>query len=150
MYKVGYSLVTEPDEDHDKLREKLDEIGDELFYAAGLPPIPLSKLLMPFREEEELPPEMPEEFPEPSVEEPVAEAEPMADVVEDSAPVASLEPPEAAQPAMADAADTADAAAMADTGANTGADAHADADPIASEGDVLPVKQGQPEPVATA
>ncbi len=150
VYKVGYSLVTEPDEDHDKLREKLDEIGDELFYAAGLPPIPLSKLLMPFREEEELPPEMPEEFPEPPVEEPVAEAEPMADVVEDSAPVASLEPPEAAQPAMADAADTADAAAMADSGPDTGADAHADADPIASEGDVLPVKQGQPEPVATA
>jgi len=62
IYKVGYSLITEPDEDHQILREKLDEIGDEIFSATGLPPNPLSKLLMPFKEEEELPPEEPEEF----------------------------------------------------------------------------------------
>jgi hypothetical protein len=62
IYKVGYSLITEPDEDHDVLREKLNEIGDEIFSATGLPPHPLSKLLMPFKEEEEFPPEEPEEF----------------------------------------------------------------------------------------
>jgi hypothetical protein len=62
IYKVGYSLITEPYEDHQTLREKLDEIGDEIFSATGLPPIPLSNLLMPFKEEEELPPEEPEDF----------------------------------------------------------------------------------------
>ena len=62
IYKVGYSLITEPDEEHDVLREKLDEIGDEIFSATGLPPHPLSKLLMPFKEEEEFPPEEPEIF----------------------------------------------------------------------------------------
>ena len=62
IYKVGYSLITEPDEDPDTLREKLDEIGDEIFSATGLPPHPLSKLLMPFKEEEEFPPEEPEDF----------------------------------------------------------------------------------------
>jgi hypothetical protein len=62
IYKIGYSLITEPDEDHDILRGKLDEIGDEIFSATRLPTFPLSKLLMPFKEEEELPPEQPEEF----------------------------------------------------------------------------------------
>jgi hypothetical protein len=62
IYKVGYSLITEPDEDHDRLREQLDEIGDEIFSATSLPPHPLSKLLMPFKEEEEFPPEELEEF----------------------------------------------------------------------------------------
>ena len=62
IYKVGYSLITEPDEDPDTLRKQLDEIGDEIFSATGLPPHPLSKLLMPFKEEEEFPPEEPETF----------------------------------------------------------------------------------------
>jgi hypothetical protein len=62
IYKVGYSLITEPDEDHDRLRERLDEIGDEIFSATSLPPHPLSKLLMPYKEEEEFPPEELEEF----------------------------------------------------------------------------------------
>lgn len=62
IYKVGYSLITEPDEDPDRLREQLDEIGDEIFSATGLPPHPLSKLLLPFKEEEEFPPELPEDF----------------------------------------------------------------------------------------
>ena len=62
IYKTGYSLITEPDEDHDRLREQLDEIGDEIFSATSLPPHPLSKLLMPYKEEEEFPPEQPEEF----------------------------------------------------------------------------------------
>jgi len=145
IYKVGYSLVTEPDEDHDKLREKLDEIGDELFYAAGLPPIPLSKLLMPFKEEEEMPPEMPEEFPEPPVEEPVAETSDMAEVGDDSAPVASLEAPEAVEPAAETSAPEVYPEPVADV-----ATAEAETqEPVASEGDTLPVKQAgaEAEPV---
>ena len=54
IYKVGYSLITEPDEDIENLREQLDEIGDEIFSATGLPQHPLSRLLLPFKEEEEL------------------------------------------------------------------------------------------------
>lgn len=77
IYKVGYSLITEPDEDPDTLRKQLDEIGDEIFSATGLPPHPLSKLLMPFKEEEEFPPEEPEEFEiaEEATEEVVADGE---------------------------------------------------------------------------
>ena len=140
IYKVGYSLVTETDEDHDKLREKLDEIGDELFYAAGLPPIPLSKLLMPFREEEDMPPEMPEEFPEPPVEEPVAETD-MAEVGEDSAPVASLEAPESIEPA----AEPSTADSLPEPAADVATAEVETQEPIVSEGDTLPVQQAQSE-----
>jgi len=137
IYKVGYAVVTEPDEDHEKLREKLDEIGDELFYAAGLPPIPLSKLLMPFREEEDMPPEMPEEFPEPPLDEALAEAAPVAEVVEDTAPVASLESPQATDSTMADQA-------------NAEPKAEPEAEPVAREGDTLPVRQPNAEAVPAA
>lgn len=139
IYKVGYSLITEPDEDHDNLREKLDEIGDELFYAAGLPPIPLSKLLMPFREEEEMPPDMPEEFPEPPLEETSAEAAPVAEVAEDNAPVASLASPDATEATDATLADPAE----------TNAVLEAEAEPVVREGDTLPVRQAQAEAVPT-
>mgnify|MGYP006284124727 CR=1 FL=1 len=140
IYKVGYSLVTEPDEDLDKLREKLDEIGDELFYAAGLPPIPLSKLLIPFKEEEELPPELPEEFP------PEPEPEPVSDMAEvsddaDAQPVASLEAP-VADEAVAEAAME---PAAPETIEEPVAEALMAEAPVASEGDVLPVAQAEKE-----
>ena len=110
IYKIGYSLVTEPDEDEDKLREQIDEIGDEIFYAAGLPPHPLSRLLLPYQEEEELPPEEPEHFPE----EPEAESD-MAEIHDDAqAPVASLQAPVAeadADAAMASAVSADESAA---------------------------------------
>ncbi len=145
IYKVGYSLVTEPDEDLDKLREKLDEIGDELFYAAGLPPIPLSKLLIPFKEEEELPPELPEEFPP----EPEPEPDPVSDMAEvnddtDAQPVASLEAP-VAEEAMAEAS-MAPASATEPIAAEPVSDEVMAEAPVVSEGDVLPVAQAEKEP----
>ena len=87
IYKVGYSLITEPDEDHDRLREQLDEIGDEIFSATSLPPHPLSKLLMPFKEEEEFPPEQPEDFED-------TDPEAVAEVDATTEPVAALAAPE--------------------------------------------------------
>ncbi len=145
IYKVGYSLVTEPDEDLDNLREKLDEIGDELFYAAGLPPIPLSKLLIPFKEEEELPPELPEEFPP----EPEPEPDPVGDMAEvnddsDAQPVASLEAP-VAEEAMAEA-NMAPASATEPIAAEPVSDEVMAEAPVVSEGDVLPVAQAEKEP----
>ncbi len=145
IYKVGYSLVTEPDEDLDNLREKLDEIGDELFYAAGLPPIPLSKLLIPFKEEEELPPELPEEFPP----EPEPEPDPVSDMAEvnddtDAQPVASLEAP-VAEEAMAEAS-MAPASATEPIAAEPVSDEVMVEAPVVSEGDVLPVVQAEKEP----
>ncbi len=145
IYKVGYSLVTEPDEDLDNLREKLDEIGDELFYAAGLPPIPLSKLLIPFKEEEELPPELPEEFPP----EPEPEPDPVSDMAEvnddtDAQPVASLEAP-VAEEAMAEAS-MAPASATEPIAAEPVSDEVMVEAPVVSEGDVLPVAQAEKEP----
>ncbi len=145
IYKVGYSLVTEPDEDLDNLREKLDEIGDELFYAAGLPPIPLSKLLIPFKEEEELPPELPEEFPP----EPEPEPDPVSDMAEvnddtDAQPVASLEAPVTGE-AMAEAS-MAPASATEPIAAEPVSDEVMAEAPVVSEGDVLPVAQAEKEP----
>ena len=95
IYKVGYSLITEPDEDPDTLRKQLDEIGDEIFSATGLPPHPLSKLLMPFKEEEEFPPEEPETFEtaEEDTDEVTAEG--------DTEAVAALAAPEATSTEMA-------------------------------------------------
>lgn len=145
IYKVGYSLVTEPDEDLDNLREKLDEIGDELFYAAGLPPIPLSKLLMPFKEEEELPPELPEDFPP----EPEPEPDPVSDMAEvnddtDAQPVASLEAP-VAEEVMAESS-MAPASATEPIAAEPVSDEVMVEAPVVSEGDVLPVAQAEKEP----
>lgn len=147
VYKVGYSLVTEPEEDHDKLREKLDEIGDELFYAAGLPPIPLSKLLMPFREEEDMPPEMPEAFPEPAIEEPAGEATELAEVSEDNPPIASLEAPDSAEVAIDSTVENAAAAPASPQAAIDTVSAQTP-EPVVSEGDILPV--GQPRKEAEA
>ena len=145
IYKIGYTLVTEPDEDHDKLREQLDEIGDEIFYATGLPPIPLSKLLMPFKEEEELPPEEPENFPEAPVADTGAPEQVRAD--EALAPVASLEAPaDAAAAGQTPVAVDAMAPAPADTAAL--AAASAEPEPVASEGDTLPVRQPEAVPAA--
>ena len=95
IYKVGYSLITEPDEDPDTLRKQLDEIGDEIFSATGLPPHPLSKLLMPFKEEEEFPPEEPETFE--TAEEDTAEVTAEGD----TEAVAALAAPEATSTEMA-------------------------------------------------
>jgi len=107
IYKVGYSLITEPDEDPDTLREKLDEIGDEIFSATGLPPHPLSKLLMPFKEEEEFPPEEPEDFE--IAEEPTEEVMAEGEGENNPEAVAALPAPEeatAAELAQGDAAAT--------------------------------------------
>lgn len=144
IYKIGYSLITESEEDLDKLREQLDEIGDELFYAAGLPPIPLSKLLLPFKEEQELPPEMPEEFPpEPEL------AADMADVSEDAADQAQtrLEAPVAIAEAENTASETTDATATPTSATDArNADAAASAEaPVARAGDSLPVIQKEKE-----
>lgn len=92
IYKVGYGLIAEPDEDLDQLREQLDEMGDEIFSATGLPPHPLSKLLLPFKEEAELPPEDPEVFETP--EEPTEEVQAEAD--SEAEAVAALPAPEEA------------------------------------------------------
>ncbi len=161
IYKIGYTLVTEPDEDPEKLREQLDEIGDELFYAAGLPPIPLSKLLMPYREEEEMPPEMPETFPEPNQPETgMADMGEVGDGVTDT-PMASLNAPamagaENGQPVTASADDSGAAtqtATQSDLPPETlGEIAAAEGvdEPVAREGDTLPVTATarQPEPAA--
>ena len=145
IYKIGYTLITEPDEDHDKLREQLDEIGDELFYATGLPPIPLSKLLMPFREDEEMPPEMPEEFPEPPQAEDTQAEDAMAQVEDSTAaaqPVASIEAPVTAEVSPEPAPEPEPVAVMAE------ATDQPAGEPVASEGDILPVRQAEPVPAA--
>lgn len=144
IYKIGYTLITEPDEDLDKLREQLDEIGDELFYAAGLPPIPLSKLLLPYKDEEEMPLEEPENFPELPMADPEAE---MPTDLQD--PVAALE-----GPAPVDAALEAPAAIAMNTNDTpvdmSAAEISTEPEPVAVEGDTLPVRQAEAEPVATA
>ena len=107
IYKVGYSLITEPNEDPDTLRKQLDEIGDEIFSATGLPPHPLSKLLMPFKEEEEFPPEEPEDFE--IAEEPTEEVVAEGESENNPEPVAALPAPEeatAAELAQGDAGAT--------------------------------------------
>jgi hypothetical protein len=107
IYKTGYSLITEPNEDPDTLRKQLDEIGDEIFSATGLPPHPLSKLLMPFKEEEEFPPEEPEDFE--IAEEPTEEVVAEGESENNSEAVAALPAPEeatAAELAQGDAGAT--------------------------------------------
>ena len=149
IYKVGYSLITEPDEDPDTLREKLDEIGDEIFSATGLPPHPLSKLLMPFKEEEEFPPEEPEDFE--IAEEPSEEVMAEGEGENNPEAVAALPAPEeatAAELAQGDAAAT-DSENTAQ-GSSELDELQAAAEAMAAERLASENPTAKPEPVPTA
>ena len=144
IYKVGYSLITEPDEDPDTLRKLLDEIGDEIFSATGLPPHPLSKLLMPFKEEEEFPPEEPETFEtaEEDTDEVTAEG--------DTEAVAALAAPEATSTEMAQGdAGTTDSENTAQ-GSSELDELQAAAEAMAAERLASENPTAKPEPVPTA
>ena len=149
IYKVGYSLITEPDEDPDTLREKLNEIGDEIFSATGLPPHPLSKLLMPFKEEEEFPPEEPEDFE--IAEEPTEEVMAVGEGENNPEAVAALPAPEeatAAELAQGDAAAT-DSENTAQ-GSSELDELQAAAEAMAAERLASENPTAKPEPVPTA
>ncbi len=47
IYKAGYQLEATPAMEEEVIREQVDMIGEAIYSAAGLPPQPLSKLLMP-------------------------------------------------------------------------------------------------------
>ncbi len=144
IYKVGYSLITEPDEDPDTLREQLDEIGDEIFSATGLPPHPLSKLLMPFKEEEEFPPEEPETF------ETAEEDTDEVNAEGDTEAVAALAAPEATSTEMAQGdAGTTDSENSAE-GSSELDELQAAAEAMAAERLASETPKAQPEAVPTA
>jgi len=148
IYKVGYSLITEPDEDHDVLREKLDEIGDEIFSATGLPPHPLSKLLMPFKEEEEFPPEEPEEFE--TDEEPTEEVVAEGEGEQNPEAVAALPAPEENAAELAQGEDAATDSENSAQGSNELDELQAAAEAMAAERLAAENPTAQPEPVPTA
>jgi hypothetical protein len=148
IYKVGYSLITEPDEDHDVLREKLDEIGDEIFSATGLPPHPLSKLLMPFKEEEEFPPEEPEEFE--TDEEPTEEVVAEGEGEHNPEAVAALPAPEENTAELAQGEDAATDSKNSVQGSNELDELQAAAEAMAAERLAAENPTAQPEPVPTA
>ena len=47
LYNAGFQLVATPDVEEEVIREQVDMLGEAIYIAAGLPPQPLSKLLMP-------------------------------------------------------------------------------------------------------
>ncbi len=47
IYRAGYAIATTPEEDREPIRQQIDMLGDALFTAVGLPPNPLSAILMP-------------------------------------------------------------------------------------------------------
>lgn len=47
IYMAGHDRATKPETDHSLIAANLDNIGNELFEQVGIPPILLSKLLMP-------------------------------------------------------------------------------------------------------
>ena len=47
IYMAGHDRATKPETEHPIIAATLDEIGNELFEQVGMPPIQLSKLLMP-------------------------------------------------------------------------------------------------------
>ena len=47
LYNAGFQLVATPDVEEDVIREQVDMLGEAIYVAAGIPPQPLSKLLMP-------------------------------------------------------------------------------------------------------
>jgi hypothetical protein len=47
IYMAGHDRATKPESEHSLIAATLDNIGNELFEQVGMPPIQLSKLLMP-------------------------------------------------------------------------------------------------------
>lgn len=47
IYRAGYAIATTPEEDREPIRQQIDMLGDALFAAVGLPPNPLTAILMP-------------------------------------------------------------------------------------------------------
>ena len=47
VYRAGYALTTAPEGDTELVQRQLDMIGQAIFSATGLPPHPLSSILMP-------------------------------------------------------------------------------------------------------
>jgi len=47
IYMAGHDRATKPETEHSLIAANLDNIGNELFEQVGMPPIQLSKLLMP-------------------------------------------------------------------------------------------------------
>jgi hypothetical protein len=47
IYRAGYAIATTAEEDREPIRQQIDMLGDALFSAVGLPPNPLSAILMP-------------------------------------------------------------------------------------------------------
>lgn len=47
VYMAGHSRATQPESEHPAIAAALDNIGNELFEQVGMPPVKLSKLLMP-------------------------------------------------------------------------------------------------------
>lgn len=99
LYNAGFQLVATPDVEEDVIREQVDMLGEAIYVAAGLPPQPLSKLLMPPPRPERKKDE--EENPEDASEEGIegADGEGMATVDDDGVPlsgdaVAALPAPE--------------------------------------------------------
>ena len=99
LYNAGFQLVATPDVEEDVIREQVDMLGEAIYVAAGLPPQPLSKLLMPPPRPERKKDD--EENPEETTEEGIegADADGMAAVDENGVPlsgdaVAALPAPE--------------------------------------------------------
>lgn len=57
IYRAGYALATTPEQDREPIRQQIDMVGDALYAATGLPPNPLSAILMPLYERPKRPTE---------------------------------------------------------------------------------------------
>ena len=144
LYNAGFQLVATPDVEEDVIREQVDMVGEAIYSAAGLPPQPLSKLLMP--------PPRPErkkdEEPAPDTIEDGVEGEDMAEVADDELQlsgdaIAALPAPE--DPDYIEPQLTPEGELLPVEGAEADAgEAHADA-ALAAEGEAFPAVETEGE-----
>ena len=144
LYNAGFQLVATPDVEEDVIREQVDMVGEAIYSAAGLPPQPLSKLLMP--------PPRPErkkdEEPAPDTIEEGVEGEDMAEVADDELQlsgdaIAALPAPE--DPDYIEPQLTPEGELLLVEGAEAEAgEAHADA-ALAAEGEAFPAVETEGE-----
>ena len=87
IYRAGFAIANTPEEGQETIRQQIDMIGDALFAATGLPPHPLSAILLPHLDR----PEPPMDDEELDADEPAAVDE-MTDTASDA--VAALPAPE--------------------------------------------------------
>lgn len=94
VYRAGYALATAPEQDREPIRQQVDMVGEALYAATGLPPNPLSSILMPLLERPKRPSEDDEANEEQATDQTAESDHNAPELGQDDTALAALPPPD--------------------------------------------------------